>query len=46
MSEPPAEVVAFLREHPSLRLEPGALKVGGGIGTPRPPPGTPAARPP
>uniref|UniRef100_A0A8D1TDX8 Surfeit 2 n=1 Tax=Sus scrofa TaxID=9823 RepID=A0A8D1TDX8_PIG len=27
MSEPPAEVLAFLREHPSLRLEPGALKV-------------------
>ncbi|GAB5580364.1 surfeit locus protein 2 [Prionailurus iriomotensis] len=27
MSEPPAEVLAFLREHPSLRLEPGAAKV-------------------
>ncbi|XP_028341991.1 surfeit locus protein 2 isoform X5 [Physeter macrocephalus] len=27
MSEPPADVRAFLREHPSLRLEPGARKV-------------------
>ncbi|XP_070108158.1 surfeit locus protein 2 isoform X1 [Equus przewalskii] len=27
MSEPPADVCAFLREHPSLRLEPGARKV-------------------
>ncbi|XP_039111079.1 surfeit locus protein 2 [Hyaena hyaena] len=27
MGEPPAEVLAFLREHPSLRLEPGAGKV-------------------
>ncbi|XP_030162387.1 surfeit locus protein 2 [Lynx canadensis] len=27
MSEPPVEVLAFLREHPSLRLEPGAAKV-------------------
>lgn len=27
MSEPPADVRAFLREHPSLRLEPGAGKV-------------------
>ncbi|XP_036185105.1 surfeit locus protein 2 [Myotis myotis] len=27
MSEPPPEVRAFLREHPSLRLQPGARKV-------------------
>ncbi|XP_032489924.1 surfeit locus protein 2 isoform X2 [Phocoena sinus] len=27
MVEPPADVCAFLREHPSLRLEPGARKV-------------------
>ncbi|XP_019494884.1 PREDICTED: surfeit locus protein 2 isoform X2 [Hipposideros armiger] len=27
MDEPPADVRAFLREHPSLRLEPGACKV-------------------
>ncbi|XP_072816589.1 surfeit locus protein 2 isoform X1 [Vicugna pacos] len=27
MSEPPPDVRAFLREHPSLRLEPGARKV-------------------
>lgn len=27
MNEPPADVRAFLRQHPSLRLEPGASKV-------------------
>lgn len=29
MNEPPADVRAFLQEHPSLRLEPGACKVRG-----------------
>ena len=41
MSEPPADVRAFLQEHPSLRLEPGARKVGWGHRTPETGPGTP-----
>lgn len=50
MDEPPADVRAFLREHPSLRLEPGACKVRGAgapgcLQDPSPPPGPPDRRP-
>lgn len=52
MDELAADVCAFLREHPSLRLEPGAHKVRGAGGggarcarCPRGPP-DPLARPP